>query len=238
MIAPAVHLAYKVMSADGTTLLQTVSGLSGTSKTVTATEFSTIADNTGYKVGIIATGDSNNADSIVSTLSSLVTTNKSYVITYSGNNSTGGAAPASGSWITGATATTVASNSGTLVRTGYTFAGWNSAALGTGTDYVAGTGTYSSAADITLYAKWTAGAITITYNPEFVGGTNVTESKTADTAFNLRSNSFTRPGFTFAGWATTSGGSSSKADGASVTEPVLESKDSPGGIKPKTRWYE
>jgi len=216
-VTNAVAYALKIYAADGTTLLQTVSGLSGTSKTVTATDFSTIADNTGYKIGIVATGDSNNADSIVSILSSLITTNKSYVISYSGNNSTGGTAPASGAWITGATATTVASNSGTLVRTGYTFAGWNSSALGTGTDYVAGTGTYGTAADITLYAKWTAGAITITYNPDVSGGTNVTETKTADTAFGLRANTFTRAGFTFAGWATTSGGTVSRADSATVT---------------------
>ncbi|CAN2216067.1 Listeria/Bacterioides repeat [Candidatus Nanopelagicaceae bacterium] len=216
-VTNAVAYALKIYAADGTTLLQTVSGLSGNSKTITSTEFSAIADNTGYKVGIIATGDTNNADSIVSTLSSAVTTNKSYVITYSGNNSTGGTTPSAGAWITGATATTVAGNTGTLVRTGYTFAGWNSAALGTGTDYVAGTGTYGTAADITMYAKWTAGAITITYNPDYVGGTNVTESKTADTGFNLRANTFARPGYTFAGWATTSGGSVSKADSASVT---------------------
>ena len=216
-VTNAVAYALKIYAADGTTLLQTVSSLSGTSKTVTSTDFSTIADNTGYKVGIVATGDSNNSDSVASALSSLVTTNKSYVISYSGNNSTGGTTPASGAWITGATATTVASNSGTLARTGYSFAGWNSSALGTGTDYVAGTGTYGTAADITLYAKWTAGAITITYNPEVSGGTNVTETKTADSAFGLRANTFTRAGFTFAGWATTSGGSVSKSDSATVT---------------------
>ena len=49
-VTNAVAYALKIYAADGTTLLQTVSGLSGTSKTVTATDFSTIADNTGYKV--------------------------------------------------------------------------------------------------------------------------------------------------------------------------------------------
>lgn len=42
---------------------------------------------------------------------------------------------------------------GNLTRTGYRFAGWNTAANGSGTDYAAG-GTYSNNASVTLYAKW------------------------------------------------------------------------------------
>ena len=148
-----------------------------------------------------------------------MTTNKSYAITYNSNNSTGGTAPTSGSWITGASATNIASNSGTLTRSGYTFAGWNTAANGSGTDYAAtGSVTYSTAADLTLYAKWTANGLTITYKSDYASGpVDITETKTADVAFNLRTNTFTRTGYTFAGWAATSGGTVAKADGASVT---------------------
>ena len=75
-------------------------------------------------------------------------------VTYSGNEATGGSVPSAG---TGdySTVYTVASNSGGLVRTGYTFAGWNTAADGTGTTYVAGSGSFTLISDVTLYAKWT-----------------------------------------------------------------------------------
>lgn len=218
-VTNAVAYTLKIYAADGTTLLQTVSGLSGTSKTLTATEFSTIADNLGYKIGLIATGDTNNADSIISTLSTLVTTNKTYVISYNANSSTGGTTSTSGSWITGATATAIAANSGTLVRSGYTFAGWNTLANGTGTDYAAtGSATYSTTADLTLYAKWTANGLTITYKSDYQSGpADITESKTADTTFTLRGNTFTRPGYNFSGWALSSGGLIAKSDSATAS---------------------
>lgn len=218
-VTNAVAYTLKIYETDGTTLLATINGLSGTSKVITATEFSGILDNHVYKMTLTATGDANNTDSIASAVSSAVTTNNSYAITYNTNNSTGGTAPSAGSWITGATASLVAANTGTLVRSGYTFAGWNTAANGSGTDYAAtGSATYSTAADLTLYAKWTANGLTITYKSDYASGpVDVTESKTADVAFNLRANTFTRTGYTFAGWATTSGGAVSKADSASVT---------------------
>ena len=217
----AVAYTLKIYAANGTTLLQTVAGLSGTSKTITATEFSAISDNVGYKIGLIATGDTNNADSLISNLSSLVTTNKTYVISYNANSSTSGTTPTSGSWITGATASNISSNSGTLIRTGYTFAGWNSLANGSGTDYAAtGSATYSTTADLTLYAKWTANGLTITYKSDYLSGpVDITETKTADTTFTLRGNTFTRPGYNFSGWALSSGGLIAKSD--SATSSVL-----------------
>lgn len=49
---------------------------------------------------------------------------------------------------------TVASNSGNLARQGFTLAGWNTAANGTGTTYVAGSGTLTLSGNLSLYAKW------------------------------------------------------------------------------------
>ena len=44
---------------------------------------------------------------------------------------------------------------GNLARAGFTFAGWNTAANGTGTTYAAGSGSFvMGAANVTLYAKW------------------------------------------------------------------------------------
>jgi uncharacterized repeat protein (TIGR02543 family) len=78
-----------------------------------------------------------------------------YTMTYDANGATSGSVPSSGSFTSGGAATAVSSNSGSLVRTGYTFGGWNTAADGTGTPYAAGSSTYSTNADVTLYAVWT-----------------------------------------------------------------------------------
>jgi uncharacterized repeat protein (TIGR02543 family) len=57
---------------------------------------------------------------------------------------------------------TAAANSGNLARTGYTFAGWNTATDGTGTTYAAGSGTFTINANTTLYAQWTQNPSIIT----------------------------------------------------------------------------
>ena len=73
-------------------------------------------------------------------------------ITYDGNKQTSGSTP-SPTLITGASGA-LASNSGTLVRAGFRFDGWNTNESGTGTTYAAG-GTYPNTGNVTLYAKWT-----------------------------------------------------------------------------------
>lgn len=88
-------------------------------------------------------------DNILVTSSPSIT---SYALTYNGNGNTGGAAPLATSYAEGATV--VLPDAGTLVRTGYTFGGWNTEASGTGTNYNAGANYTMPAANTTLYAKW------------------------------------------------------------------------------------
>ena len=76
-------------------------------------------------------------------------------LTYSGNGSDAGTAPSGAYYATDATAT--AAGVGTLKRAGYTFAGWNTAADGSGTAYPAG-GTFTISASIVLYAQWQVAA--------------------------------------------------------------------------------
>jgi uncharacterized repeat protein (TIGR02543 family) len=78
-----------------------------------------------------------------------------YTISYDANGATSGTTPADSSFTTGGSATAISSNSGSLARTGYTFAGWNTAPNGSGVSYAAGNSSYSSGANVTLYAKWT-----------------------------------------------------------------------------------
>jgi hypothetical protein len=81
----------------------------------------------------------------------------SYTITYSGNGNTGGSTTST----TGNGSVTLRSNG--FTRTNCTFAGWNTNAAGTGTNYSAG-GSYNLTSDVTLYARWTADTVTWT-NP-------------------------------------------------------------------------
>ncbi len=78
----------------------------------------------------------------------------SYNITYNANGGTGTTNSTSG-----CLNLTVSSNS--FANSGYTFTGWNTATDGTGTSYAAGA-TYSSSADVTLYAQWSPNAATTT----------------------------------------------------------------------------
>ena len=82
-------------------------------------------------------------------------------VTYDGNGSTGGTAPTdANSYQQGATVT-VLGNTGSLVKTGSTFSGWNTAANGSGTSY-AGAATFSmGTANVTLYAQWNINTYTL-----------------------------------------------------------------------------
>jgi uncharacterized repeat protein (TIGR02543 family) len=90
-------------------------------------------------------------------LTSVVVTYEStgFYITYDGNGKTSGTVPTDNTKYSSGASVTVLGNTGELVRTGCTFAGWNTKADGTGTNYAADE-TFSISANTTLYAKWTA----------------------------------------------------------------------------------
>ena len=72
-----------------------------------------------------------------------------YSITYIGNGNTSGTAPAYAIY----SAPTTIANQGTLLKDGYSFAGWNINEFGSGTAYTPGAA-YSAATSLTLYAQW------------------------------------------------------------------------------------
>ena len=129
-------------------------------------------------------------------------------ITYDSNSATSGTVPSPTVAVGTQAQTLLATNSGTLAKTGYTFTGWNTAANGSGTNYAAGLTTYSSPGDITLYAQWNS---TITYSVNNANGGTAPASQTAIGQKNLtlqtNSGSLSRTGFTFAGWNTAADGS-------------------------------
>ena len=78
-----------------------------------------------------------------------------FTLGYNGNGNTGGTAPTdAGTYAQGATVT-VLGNTGSLVKTGYTFAGWNTAENGSGTAQASSSTFAMGTTNVTLYAQWT-----------------------------------------------------------------------------------
>ena len=98
-------------------------------------------------------------------------------------------------------------------KTGYTFAGWYTAA--TGGARVTATTKVSTAANHTLYARWTAKTFTITFNSN--GGTTVASKTVTYNSTYGTLTSPTRNGFTFQGWYTAISGGTKITASTKVT---------------------
>jgi uncharacterized repeat protein (TIGR02543 family) len=112
-------------------------------------------------------------------------------------NSNGGTAIATGDYLGSITEPTAPT------RPGYDFVGW------TATDGAETPITFpyapSGASNITLYAKWTVGTYSVTYDSK--GGTEVTDGSFTTGGDFAAPTAPTRAGYTFAGWTATDGGS-------------------------------
>jgi uncharacterized repeat protein (TIGR02543 family) len=134
-----------------------------------------------------------------------------YTVTYNGNGHTGGGAPVDGSSPYDYNSTVTVAGPGSLTRTGHTFAGWNTAANGSGTAY-APSATFNIAANTTLFAQWTINTYTVTYNGNFnTGGSAPVDGSSPynfdSTVTVAGQGSLIRTGHTFAGWNTAANGS-------------------------------
>ena len=142
----------------------------------------------------------------------------SYTIAFNGNGNTGGSM-SSLSMVYG-TAKTLTSNA--FTKTGYTFQGWATSSSATTATYTNGQSVNNlvstNGGSITLYAVWKANTYTVAYNGNGnTGGSTASSSHTYGTAKALTSNGFTKTGYTFAGWATSSSGSVVYSNGQSVS---------------------
>lgn len=147
-----------------------------------------------------------------------VNTAAGYKVTYDKNGATSGSVPTDATSYNSGATVTVKSNSGNLAKTGYTFGGWNTKSDGTGTNYTAGSGTFTITANTTLYAKWnTATKYTVTLDAG--SGTcaaSVTEAS-AGAGVTLPAPTLDGCGdWEFAGWKTTSAVTTE-----TTTEPTL-----------------
>ncbi|MEI7024762.1 S-layer homology domain-containing protein [Paenibacillus sp. y28] len=142
-----------------------------------------------------------------------------HFVTYDGNGSSAGDVPFDSNTYKSGDQVTVAGNTGSLVKEGYSFRGWNTAADGSGTTYAANDTFSMSSKDVTLYAQWNLLHV-LTYD----GNGETSGSVPADQGFyehgatvSVQGNSrnLEKNGYVFAGWNTAADGSgtSYKADG-------------------------
>jgi len=143
-----------------------------------------------------------------------------FTVTYNGNGNTSGTAPTDGNAYLSGASVTVA-NSGSLMKIGFAFAGWNTAADGSGTGHGAGTSMIMGSGNVTLYAVWTP-TYTVTYNGNGYSSGSVPADGTsylpgASVTIKLQG-TMVRNGFTFTGWNTQANGSgTSYAAGSLMT---------------------
>ena len=123
-------------------------------------------------------------------------------LTYHGNGATGGNTAAQ----SGKTGDELTTNANGFTRDGYTFVEWNTKADGAGGHYGKGTNGVAKwtmlPAGNDLYAIWQANPANIRYRDDW-GATGSTPDTTGVTGQNvtIAQNGFTRPGYTFTGWA-------------------------------------
>ena len=136
----------------------------------------------------------------------------SYTITYDGNGNTGGNPPVDGNSYKEGDEVTLLSTA-TMTKTGYSHAGWNTKADGSGTSFTIGETVNMPANNILLYAQWT---LIPTYRVHYKGNGSDDDTQTpedtntyyaGDWVTVLGQGDLLLEGKTFVGWNTESNGS-------------------------------
>ena len=121
-------------------------------------------------------------------------------------NANGGTGTMSNQSFTYNTAKALTANS--FTRTGHTFLGWSTSSSATTATYTDKQSvknlTSTDGGTVTLYAVWKPNTYTVKFNANGGNGTMSNQSFTYNTAKALTANSFTRIGYTFLGWSTSS----------------------------------
>lgn len=165
---------------------------------------------TGLKVGttnLIITTMDKNLNYISSATCKVTVTANTYTVTYDANGGTG--APSNQTKVYGEP---LQLSSVTPIKTGYSFSTW----YGNARYYSPGS-IYNENAGIVLKAIWKANTYTVKYNANGGTGTMANSSHTYDTSKALTANGFTKTGYSFAGWSTSSAATATQyADKESV----------------------
>jgi len=144
-----------------------------------------------------------NEDKLLNRLSQLsaditVISRSTYDVSYNDNGATSGTVPVdSGNYEQGDTVE-INGNTGSLVKTGYLFTGWNTKADGTGVDYGGGDTFSIGSSNIVLYAKWNIKEYTVTFK-DYDGTILKTQTVEHGNQAKAPANP-TREGYTFTDW--------------------------------------
>ena len=101
-----------------------------------------------------------------------------FSVSYDGNGNTNGSVPAGENFYQEGSTVPVLGNTGGLVKDGFNFAGWNSAADGTGLGFSIGTNFLMPYRSVVLYAQWTPvtpGPAVYTITKSVVGNGSITD---------------------------------------------------------------
>lgn len=101
-------------------------------------------------------------------------------------------------------------------RTGYSFVNWCTNTSNTGTKYNPGD-TYSSNANLTLYAIWLANTYAVTYDANGGTGAPSAQTKTYGVDLTLSTTKPTRTNYNFLGWSTSANGGVVYSSGGTYT---------------------
>ena len=108
-------------------------------------------------------------------------------------------------------------------RTGYQFDAWYSDASMSLASKITGTAVpLGSTGAKSFYAKWLANTLTVQFNANLGSGTMTAQFLTYDATQALKSNTFERSGYTFNGWALSSGGAKVYSNGGNILNPITE----------------
>ena len=137
-----------------------------------------------------------------------------YTLTYNANGGTGSMNNQNMKYDQ---ATNLAANA--FTRTGYTFAGWNTKADGSGTSYAdkASVKNLATGGTVTLYAKWTANKYTVKFDGN---GADELSKTSMEVTYNSTYGELPQPkrdGYNFIGWYTKSEGGNVITPDAKVT---------------------
>ena len=162
-------------------------------------------------------------------LQRLAPTSAAPAVTYQGNGNTGGTAPVDGfsPYAPGDTVTIL--GAGDLVRTNFTFSGWNTEPDGSGSDYAV-SNTFSIDNHLTLYAQWQGTSVTVNFDANG-GATPSLTSKTVNLGEPYGTLSTTsRAGYTFLGWFPAASGGYEVTSATQVTNSATHTLYAQWGV--------
>jgi uncharacterized repeat protein (TIGR02543 family) len=160
-----------------------------------------------------------------SSASVLIQNDGAHTVTYNGNGSTSGTVPTDSNLYAPNATVTVLSNSGSLAKTGYTFAGWNTVANGSGTTYAPNQTFTMGSSNVTLYALWNVLQYTLTVTSSGSGTTSPAGAHTATYGVATSITATPGTGYYFLNWTVSAGsgatfGSTGTATSTSASDTV------------------